>query len=135
MKGEKRGQKIQYVAYTLEEPPYFRTKQMGSYVHASSLNETGSEVYGMICLEMIGYFKDEARSQDYPVKPMKKVYGSTGDYITVVKKLGTSNLSPVVKSMKDDPRITTKSIAAPAKVEGIDFSDLLITGSSDTMPL
>lgn len=125
MKGERTGQRIQYVAYTLEEPPYFRTKQMGSYIHAGSRHAAGTDVTGMICLEMIGYFKDEPDTQDYPVISMKKIYGSTGNYITVVQKMGKSNLSSVVKNMKDDTRITTKSLAAPLKIEGIDFSDHL----------
>ncbi|MDX5482869.1 MAG: M28 family peptidase, partial [Hymenobacteraceae bacterium] len=43
---------IQFVAYTLEEPPYFRTAHMGSYVHAESLLQQQSNVIGMVSLEM-----------------------------------------------------------------------------------
>ena len=34
---EKLNVRIELVAYTLEEPPFFRTKHMGSYIHAKSL--------------------------------------------------------------------------------------------------
>ncbi len=30
---------FELVAFTLEEPPYFRTENMGSYVHAKSLSD------------------------------------------------------------------------------------------------
>lgn len=43
--------RVDLVAYTLEEPPYFRTEQMGSYVHAKSLNDDEAEVLGMVVLE------------------------------------------------------------------------------------
>jgi Zn-dependent M28 family amino/carboxypeptidase len=69
---------IELVAYTLEEPPYFRTENMGSYIHAKSLKDAGVKIKGMICLEMIGYFDDKKGSQSYPVGLMKLFYGSKG---------------------------------------------------------
>lgn len=59
LKGQKLNYRIDLVAYSLEEPPYFRTQYMGSYIHAKSLADSKANVYGMISLEMIGYFKDE----------------------------------------------------------------------------
>jgi hypothetical protein len=55
---------IDFVAYCLEEPPYFGTEAMGSYVHAKSLYDNNVDVIGMICYEMIGYFSDEPNSQN-----------------------------------------------------------------------
>lgn len=40
---------IELVAYCLEEPPYFGTEFMGSYIHAKSLFQDKVEVVGMIC--------------------------------------------------------------------------------------
>ena len=54
---------VELVAYTLEEPPHFRTEHMGSCRHARS----GRAVQLMISLEMIGYFSDAEGSQVYPV--------------------------------------------------------------------
>ena len=59
LKGQKLNYRIDLVAYSLEEPPYFRTNEMGSYIHAKYLSDNKISVKGMICLEMIGYFKDE----------------------------------------------------------------------------
>lgn len=47
---------IDLVAFCLEEPPFFKTKMMGSYIHAKSVFENGVDVIGMISIEMIGYY-------------------------------------------------------------------------------
>lgn len=47
------GKTLRFASFALEEPPFFRTKLMGSYVYAKSLYEQGSVIEGMICLEMI----------------------------------------------------------------------------------
>ncbi len=117
---------IEFVAYTLEEPPYFRTDSMGSHVHAKSLYTNNEKLKGMICLEMIGYFNENKHSQDYPIGFLKFFYGNRGDYITVVQKFGNGRFGRLVKrKMKKQDLIKTKSFRAPAKLPGIDFSDHL----------
>jgi Zn-dependent M28 family amino/carboxypeptidase len=58
---------VEFVSYCLEEPPYFGTESMGSFIHAKSLNDNKVDVIGMICLDMIGFFSDEPGSQRLPV--------------------------------------------------------------------
>lgn len=58
--------RVDFVAYCLEEPPYFGTEWMGSFVHAQSLFLEKTEILAMICLDMVGYFSDEENSQHYP---------------------------------------------------------------------
>lgn len=118
--------RIDFVAYSLEEPPFFRTTNMGSYIHAKSLYEDEIEVKGMICLEMIGYFDDGKNSQKYPIGLLKLFYGSKGDYITVVQKFGNGKFGRQLKSkIKKQGLIKTKSFKGPASLQGIDFSDHL----------
>ncbi|GHV01926.1 hypothetical protein FACS1894159_10350 [Bacteroidia bacterium] len=116
---------VELVAFTLEEPPFFRTPNMGSSVHARSLRESGRKVYGMAALEMIGYFDERRFSQNYPVKALKVAYGSRGDYIMLVKRIGygefTGRFSAHFASARST--VATHNLKAPAKVEGIDFSD------------
>ena len=50
---------IDFVFYCLEEPPFFGTEEMGSYVHAKSVSKNKENIIGMICYEMIGYFSDK----------------------------------------------------------------------------
>lgn len=115
---------IEYVAYTLEEPPFFRTEKMGSHVHAKSLLNEESDIMGMICLEMIGYFNDAKGSQKYPLGLLRLFYGNKGDYITVVQKFNNGSFGrKVKKGMKQAGLIRTKSFKGPKKLPGIDFSD------------
>lgn len=123
---KKLNKRIDLVAYTLEEPPFFRTEYMGSAVHAQSLVNDSIKIMGMICLEMIGYFSDAPHSQDYPLSILKGVYPKVGNYITVVGKLDAGSLTHQMKKlMKQGSAIPVESIAAPATLPGIDFSDHL----------
>ncbi|TND10631.1 MAG: peptidase M28 [Bacteroidetes bacterium] len=114
------------VFYTLEEPPYFRTTEMGSAVHARSLKAKDIKVKTMICLEMIGYFSDAEDSQEYPVKLLKLFYPDKANYIAVVGKFGQGRLIRNVKrKMNSAMDLDVRSINAPASLPGIDFSDHL----------
>lgn len=53
---------IDFVFYSLEEPPFFKTKKMGSFIHANSLTNTKKDYLGMIALEMIGYYREDKES-------------------------------------------------------------------------
>ena len=118
--------RVDFVAYTLEEPPYFRTEHMGSYVHAKSLSGQQTRVMGMISLEMIGYFKDEKGTQRYPVAPMKLFYGNRGNYIALVQRFGNGSFGrSLLRNYKKAATLPVKSLRAPAFVSGVDFSDHL----------
>lgn len=118
--------RIELVAYTLEEPPFFRTEFMGSAVHAKSLKEKNEKVICMISIEMIGYFSDEKGSQHYPVSFLKLIYGSRGNFITIVSKMRAGKSGrKFSKQFKHSHKIKTKKFKAPAALPGIDFSDHL----------
>lgn len=116
--------RIDFVAYSLEEPPYFRTEHMGSAVHARSLKAANVQVKGMICLEMLGYYSDEKDSQEFPISAMKLLYPSTGNFIAVIGKLGQGKIVRQIKRrMTKIQNVPVYSINAPASMPGIDFSD------------
>lgn len=118
--------RIELVAYTLEEPPFFRTENMGSYVHAKSLIDAKTDVFGMISLEMIAYFKDEKKTQDYPIGLLRMIYGSRGNYITLVNKFGKGKFSrKFTGKFKKSKTIRTKRFIGPKSLQGVDFSDHL----------
>jgi hypothetical protein len=115
---------VELVAYSLEEPPNFRTENMGSHVHAASLRATEVRVRAMLALEMIGYFSDAPHSQEFPFGALRWIYPTTGNFITVVGKLGQGRLARAVKrAMQAADDLPVRSINAPAMVPGIDFSD------------
>jgi len=126
LKTSKLNYRIDLVAYTLEEPPYFKTEFMGSYVHAKSLLDSNIDVYGMISVEMIGYFKDEKKSQSYPIGILSLFYGNKGNYITLVKKFNTGKFArKFSKNYISSKTIRTKKFTGPKSLPGIDFSDHL----------
>src|SRR5437868_15468966 len=49
---------LRFVAFVNEEPPYFLSDQMGSFVYASRCKARGDRIDAMISLETIGYFSD-----------------------------------------------------------------------------
>lgn len=119
-------QRVDLVAFTLEEPPYFRSEHMGSYIHAQSLVHYSVDVKGMICLEMIGYFADGKKTQDYPIGALRMIYGSRGNYITLVNKFGPGRFSRhFTKTFKRGSAVRTKQFKGPKNLSGIDFSDHL----------
>jgi len=116
--------RIELVFYPLEEPPYFRSEYMGSYIHAQSLKKAGRDVAYMLSLEMIGYFSDQANSQHYPVPYLDAIYPSTGNFIAIVANLSNMmTVRTIKKHFRQSTDLPVYSINAPAFITGIDFSD------------
>jgi Zn-dependent M28 family amino/carboxypeptidase len=107
--------RIDFVSYCLEEPPYFGTDNMGSYVHAKSLHDKNVDVIGMICYEMIGYFSDKPNSQPFPSPELAKKYPHTANFIMVVgiEKYASFN-NKVHKLMSTDSGVDVQVINFPS---------------------
>jgi len=119
---------VELVAYSLEEPPYFGTPQMGSAQHADSLAGAGVRVRAMLSLEMIGYFSDAPGSQSYlhfaPLGWLRS-HPDRANFIAVVGNLGGEELvRRVQRAMRAaGGPVPVESINAPGWMPGIDFSD------------
>lgn len=117
---------VELVFFNLEEPPYFRTEYMGSYIHAKSLKDNNIDVVMMLSLEMIGYFSDEVGSQAYPVPAMQHLYSDKGNFISIVGDMSQMGITRYLKkAMRSATPLPVYSINAPSFVVGIDFSDHL----------
>jgi len=119
--------RVELVAYTLEEPPYYRTKQMGSAVHAASLRREGVRVRAMLSLEMIGYFSDDEGSQRYPVPGLSLFYPSRGDFVVITGHLNAAIITRTIKrAMTEATTLPVYSMNAPADLPGaVELSDHL----------
>ena len=115
--------RVELVAYSTEEPPYFGTAHMGSAVHADAQKAAGAKIRAMISLEMIGYFSDGPGSQSYPMPLLKLYYPSRGNFITVVGNPRSIGLTRRVKKAMSGGTVPVYSITAPAFIPGIDYSD------------
>ncbi|HBH60255.1 MAG TPA: aminopeptidase [Nitrospiraceae bacterium] len=115
---------LHFVAFTLEEPPLFRSRKMGSYVYAESLKRAGRDVRGMICLEMIGYFTDTPDSQLFPLPFMRWVYPDKGNFIALVSNLRSRGfLKSVRRGFRKGTDLPAESLTTVFMVPGVDFSD------------
>jgi hypothetical protein len=115
---------VQFVAFTLEEPPFFRTKNMGSYKYAEKLKQAGRNIKGMICLESIGYYIDAPKSQFFPFSFFKWIYPDKGDFLMFVGNLGSRGfMKQVQEGFKKGTQFPYETITATSFVPGVDFSD------------
>jgi Zn-dependent M28 family amino/carboxypeptidase len=117
---------VELVAYTLDEPPFFRTQKMGSAIHAQSLKAANAKVRAMLSIEMIGYFSDAPNSQNFPTFLLKPFYPSKGNFISIVGRLGQGKLTKKVRdAMAEATPLPVETLLGPRFIEGIDFSDHL----------
>jgi hypothetical protein len=121
--GREDARPLELVFYPNEEPPWFRTEKMGSAVHAKSVDE--ADFAGMISVEMVGYFSDEAGTQELP-SVLSVRYPDTGNFLAVI---GRGDDGPLVDEVSVaiavDERLPIHTAKLPTWVEGVDFSDHL----------
>jgi aminopeptidase N len=100
------GLAVELVAYALEEPPYFGSPLMGSFVHAHRLRQDKVAVDLMISVDMVGYYAD-ARS-------FLGVIGREEDQAILEKVAGV---------MADETMLGVRALPFPESQKGLDWSD------------
>lgn len=121
--GTKTGRTIRFVGFTNEEPPWFRTENMGSAKYAARCVENGDNIVAMLSLESLGYFSDEPNSQNYPPQ-LAADYPTTGNFIAVVSNLESAPLGEFIqKNLESSDLIPSEFGAFPAAVDAAGFSD------------
>jgi Zn-dependent M28 family amino/carboxypeptidase len=114
---------IRLIAFTLEEPPYFNSDNMGSMVYASRCAKKNETISLMISLDMIGYGGMFVK-QSYPFEDMKNKYPSTGDFLSVAALPCYSSQAFLWKKIFNQySKNKLHEFVAPASVEGISYSD------------
>jgi Zn-dependent M28 family amino/carboxypeptidase len=115
---------VRFVAFCLEEPPVFYTSRMGSLVYAKSLRDRKVQLFGMISLEMLGYYSEEKDSQYYPLPVFRMFYPNTGNFIAFVGNLSSRHFANAFKRVfKGVSPFPVESLNSPSIVPGVDFSD------------
>ena len=121
--GEKTSRTLRFVEFVNEEPPYFRSSQMGSVVYARHCRKRGEKIVAMFSLETIGYYSDEKGSQKYPC-PFGLIYPSTGNFIGFVGNTLSGRLvRDAVASFRHHTKYPSEGGALPGIIPGIDLSD------------
>jgi len=115
--------RIRLVLFVNEEPPYFRTQEMGSWQYANALAQRQEHVVAMYSLETIGYYADQPGSQRYP-SPFNLIFPDRGDFLAFVGTLGARPLVRAsIGSFRAHTQFPTIGGVAPASIPGIDWSD------------
>jgi hypothetical protein len=115
--------RLRFVLFVNEEPPYFRTPDMGSWRYAERLSDAGERVLGMIALETIGAFSDAPDSQRYPW-PFGLIFPSTANFVAFVGLPGARGfLHDVVRSFRGNLAFPTIGGVAPDLIPGVGWSD------------
>lgn len=115
---------VEFAFYTLEEPPYFKSEYMGSYIHAKSLKTQKQKIRGVIILDSIGYFNDN-QVQTYPAG-LKWIYPSEGNFIAAIGHLASAGIvTHYCESMQRLSRLECERFISPAFLQNIDFSGYL----------
>ena len=115
---------LRFVAFVNEEPPYFLTEQMGSFVYAGRCKARGDHISAMISLETIGYFSDAPHSQTYPVPGLGVFYPTVGNFIGFVANVHSrALLRRSIAFFRKHAGIPSEGAALPAFIPGVSWSD------------
>lgn len=106
---------VVFAAFTLEEPPYFQTEQQGSWVLASELRKKGHRLAGAVILEMVGYYRQEERTQTYPFPVNLLGYPKRGNFCGVVANRASRGLIPDLARDIREAGLPVQSLAVPGK--------------------
>lgn len=122
--GKPAGLTLRFVAFANEEPPYFQTEQMGSFVYASRCKARGDQITAMISLETIGYFSDAPGSQTYPSPGIGAFYPSTGNFIGFVGNVRSRALvRRAIALFREQAKLPSEGAALPSFIPGVGWSD------------
>ena len=114
---------IRFVAFVNEEPPFFRTRDMGSVVYANAARARGDRIAGMIALDTMGYYSTAQDSQRYPVA-VGPFYPDVGNFIAFVSNLASARLlMKARRAFRHRTSFPLQTAALPGSVGGVGWSD------------
>src|SRR5205809_6226290 len=115
---------LRFVAFVNEEPPYFLSDEMGSFIYAGRCKTRGDKISAMISLETIGYFSDAPHSQTYPSLGLGLFYPKVGDFIGFVSNLPSRTLlHRVIALSREHAKFPSEGASLPGFIPGVSWSD------------
>src|SRR5436189_5945287 len=110
---------LRFVAFVNEEPPYFLTDEMGSFVYAGRCKARGDQISAMISLETIGYFSDAPHSQTYPSLGLGIFYPTVGNFIGFVGNVRSRTLlRRAISLFRQQAKLPSEGSALPSFIAG-----------------
>jgi Zn-dependent M28 family amino/carboxypeptidase len=116
---------VRLVAFVNEEPPFFFTRRMGSWIYASAARRRGDDIRLMLSLEMLGCYSDAPASQSYPPL-LRWFYPDRGNFVAFVSNLRSRRaLDAAVRAFRSRSDFPAQRLASPGFVPGVAWSDQL----------
>lgn len=114
---------LRFVAFVNEEPPFFQTDQMGSLVYAGMCRARGDNIRAMVCLESLGYYRDEDGTQWYPpvlAPVLRPFFPSQGNFIGFTSNLRSIRLlRRVTGAFRRAAQFPSEGAVLPAFISGL----------------
>ena len=102
---------VRLVAFTLEEPPAFRSGKQGSRIFVKGLEAAGEQVLGAIVLEMVGYTSPR---QEYPFFLKWAGYPDQGNFIGIIGNWASLGFGRAVRAgFRRNPGLPVESLFMP----------------------
>lgn len=115
---------VELVAYATAGMAANGTLDMGSFHHAKALRDQKVELQVMLALRSVGYFRNTARSQKYPLSFMRMLYPDTANFISLSSRLNDfGEMRSVKRSFRQIPELPVESLSAPENFPLIGGSD------------
>lgn len=92
MADKKNDRTIEFIAFVNEEPPFFKSENMGSRKYARDAKANNKDIKAAIILETIGYYTDKVNSQRYPIIA-GIFYPNKGNFIAVIGNFNSRHLA------------------------------------------
>jgi Zn-dependent M28 family amino/carboxypeptidase len=115
---------LRFVAFVNEEPPFFQTPQMGSWVYAKRCRSRGEKLLGMITPETLGCYLDADNSQRYPFPYNWMGYSSIGNFVAFLSnRRSRPLLNRVQELFERHTNFPCHAVAIPTLFRRIGWSD------------
>jgi Zn-dependent M28 family amino/carboxypeptidase len=114
---------LRFVAFVNEEPPYIRTKKMGSLVYARACRNRGDHIVAMLSLETLGCFPayDPPLEDPWPAKLLRPLQGK---FLALVANMKSRHLAySVARTFRGGSDLPVRAIALPGFLPGVRSSD------------
>lgn len=116
---------IRFVAFVNEEAPFFYSGRQGSHIYAKQARQHGDDIRLMISLETMGYYSDEAYSQQYPPF-FRFFYPNKANFISLVTNFRSRNtMLKLARAFHQSSDFPLEHVATFALIPGIAWSDHL----------
>ena len=116
---------VRFVAFTNEEPPFFRTGRPGSMLYARQARSRGDVIRLMIALETIGSYSSMPGSQTYP--PLFRFFfPEQCDFIAFVSNFRSRKpMRRLAQAFRESSVFPLQHVSTSALVPGVAWSDHL----------